>query len=347
MTMADNPSDSHYEELDRLAARSHAARESAATANARQKRARPLWPPIWPWAIAGLLLAFVLGLLGSPRFERELRGQLPAPLQSERATPADPRVAELVARVDRLEEMAGRQGAALQPPVDEAGLGARLQSVETRAIAAEANDQNLAARLDALAAEVARTNMAVVETDMRTRDLFLLAVARRMLDAGRPLTPIERTLENRFRKVDGAALDALAAWTSAPQTKRTLQDRLKAVEQLPEAADLRSWWDRLTSRLAGLVTVRDHAAQSAADPDVLLAQALAAMEAGDTNLAIAALGVGDGDGEAVWPPAVRQWVIDARTLVAAEDALARLETNALESGVGALQVPAPGGAALP
>ena len=107
--MADNPSDSHYDELDRLAARSLAARESAATADARQKRARP----IWPWIIAGLLLAFVLGLLGSPLFERELRGQLPPQLQSESAAPADPRVAELVARVAAWRAwLAGVRGAA-------------------------------------------------------------------------------------------------------------------------------------------------------------------------------------------------------------------------------------------
>jgi hypothetical protein len=341
MTMADNPSDSHYDELDRLAARSLAARESAATADARQKRARPFWP----WIIAGLLLAFVLGLLGSPLFERELRGQLPPQLQSESAAPADPRVGELVARVDRLEGMAGRGVAAPPLPVDGAGLGARLQSVETRAIAAETNDLNLAARLDALAAEVARTNTAVVETDLRTRDLFLLAVARRMLEAGRPLTPIERALENRFREADGAAVDALAAWTAAPQTQRTLKDRLKALQEMPEAADTRSWWDRLTARLAGLVTVRGQTAETVADMDALLARARAAMEAGDTNLAVAALDQGDGQGDL--PPAVRQWLADARILVAAEDALGRLETNALESGVGSLQAPAPLAAGQP
>jgi hypothetical protein len=339
--MADNPSDSHYDELDRLAARSVAARESAASADARQNRARPFWP----WIIAGLLLAFVLGLLGSPLFERELRGQLPPQLQSDSAATTDPRIAELLARVDRLEGMAGRGVVAPQAPVDATGLGTRLQSVETRAIAAETNDLNLAARLDALAAEVARTNNAVVETDMRTRDLFLLAVARRMLEAGRPLTPIERALESRFREADGAAVDALAAWTAAPQTQRTLKERLKALQDMPEAADTRSWWDRLTSRLAGLVTVRGTTSQTDADQDALLAQARAAMEAGDTNLAVAALGQGEGQGE--WPPAVRQWVMDARILVAAEDALGRLETNALESGVGALQAPAPVAAGSP
>jgi len=250
-------------------------------------------------------------------------------------------VAELAARVDRLEAMAGREGAAPQMPVDAAALGARLQSVETRAVAAEMNDQNLAARVDALAAEVVRANTAVVETDLRTRDLFLLAVARRMLEAGRPLTPIERALETRFRQSDGAALDTLAAWTAAPQTRRTLKDRLGALRELPQAADPRGWLDRLTSWMGGLVTVGGQAAQPAADTGALLAQAMEAMEAGDTNLAIA--GLQQGASRGAWPPAVRQWVMDARTLVAADDALARLETSALESGVGALQVQAPVG----
>jgi hypothetical protein len=57
------------------------------------------------------------------------------------------------------------------------------------------------------------------------------------------------------------------------------------------------------------------------------------MAAGDVALAVSALGEGD------WPPAVRQWVEDARILLAAEEALGRLETNALEAGVGALQAP--------
>jgi hypothetical protein len=82
-------------------------------------------------------------------------------------------------------------------------------------VASETNDANILARLDALAAEVARTSSAAAETDSRTRDLFLLSVARRMLDAVRPLTPIDGAIEGRFRAKDPAAVDALAAWSAA------------------------------------------------------------------------------------------------------------------------------------
>ena len=328
--MADNLTDSHYDELDRLAARSLAAREGGAAADARAGQPRA----VWPWVVSGLLFAFALGLVGSPLFERELRSTLPQALQSEAPARPDPRVDLLAERVARLEAERARPQAGLpvQAPADAEGLGLRLQAVESRAIAAETNDANLMARLDALAAEVARTSSAVVETDARTRDLFLLAVARRMVEAGRPLTPIESVIEGRFRTGDGAAVEALAAWSSAPQTRRTLQGRLETIGDLPAPAEAGSWWDRLKARLSGLVTVRGEGTGTA-DNQALMAQARAAMAAGDVALAVSALGEGD------WPPAVRQWVEDARILLAAEEALGRLEANALEAGVGALQAP--------
>lgn len=335
--MADNPTDSHYDELDRLAARSLAAREEAAAVGARASRPRALWP----WIISGLLFAFVVGMVGSPLFEREVRSTLPGALQVEAPTAADPRLDALAERVALLEAAQARAGGAVpvrpdgagDPPIDAAGLSLRLQAVESRAIASETNDANLMARLDALAAEVARTSSAVVETDARTRDLFLLSVARRMVEAGRPLTPIEGAIDERFRTQDGAAVEALSAWSAAPQTRRTLLGRLETIGTMPTEADQASWWDRLKARLSGLVTVRG-AAEGRADSGALMAQARTAMGSGDVALAVSALEAG------TWPPVVSQWVQDARTLLAAEEALGRLEANALEAGVGALQAPA-------
>ena len=326
--MADNTTDSHYEELDRLAARSLAAREGAAVANGQGKGSRQ----IWPWVISGLLFAFALGLVGSPLFEREVRSTLPATLRAAPAPATDPRVDGLVDRVERLEAREMRPAAVPQVPGDAAALGLRLQAIESRAVAAETNDANMLARLDALAAEVARTRNAAAQTDARTRDLFLLSVARRMVEAGRPLTPIEGAIADRFRTGDSAAVEALAAWSAAPQTRRTLAARLEMVEVAAPAAP-GSWWDRLKARLSGLVTVRGRE-PATADKGALLAQARAAMASGDLGLAVSALGEGD------WPPPVQQWVADARILMAAEEALGRLETNALETGIGALQAPA-------
>ncbi len=345
--MADNPTDSHYEELDRLAARSLAARDGSAEAEARTRSSRA----IWPWAVAGLLFAFLLGLLGSPLFERELRRQLPAALQPDQAVPVDPRVDGLAERLARLEvERGGPQAALAVPqgavpqgatapqgamaPQDLAGLGVRLQAVESRAIAAETSAVILVARLESLAAELSRTRAAFAQTDGRTRDLFLLSVARRMVEVGRPLTPIEGVIEARFRAADGAAVEALAFWSAAPQTRRTLERRLEPLAQAPAADAAASWWDRLKTRLSGLVTVRGETPK-APDSETLMAQARDAMAAGDLELAVSALETGG------WPPAVAQWVQDARILLAAEQALDRLEANALESGVGALQTPEP------
>jgi hypothetical protein len=331
--MADNPTDSHYEELDRLAARSLVARDGSAQAEARTGSARA----IWPWAVAGLLFAFLLGLMGSPLFEREVRSYLPAALQTDQAVPVDPRVDGLAERLARLEAERGGPQAAVAVPQDVAGLGVRLQAVESRAIAAETNDANLMARVESLAAELARTRNAVAQTDSRTRDLFLLSVARRMVEAGRPLTPIADEIDSRFRADDGAAVEALSAWSSAPQTRRTLQSRLETVAQTPAVEEAASWWDRFKMRLSGLVTVRGETPKTP-DSEALMAQARDAMAAGDLELAVSALGAGDR------PPAVAQWVEDARILLAAEQALDRLETDALESGLGALQAPEPAAA---
>lgn len=328
--MADLPTDSHYDELDRLAARSLAAREGSTPPGARSRRS------LLPWAIAGLLLVFLLGLVGSPLFERSVRSTLPPALQADQGGQTDPRIEGLMERVAKLEAERSRPvaGAAV-PAADVTGIGTRLQAIESRALAAETNDANLVARLDALAAEVARTNSAVVETDARTRDLFILSVARRMLEAGRPLTPIEPAIVDRFGTRDAAAVEALGAWSRAPQTRRTLQSRLEAVGELPSAADTGGWWERLKARISSLVTVRGERVETA-DGAALLAQARAAMAAGDLELAVSALSDGD------WPPAVRQWVADARILLAAEESLGRLETAALEAGIGAAKVePAP------
>jgi hypothetical protein len=151
-----------------------------------------------------------------------------------------------------------------------------------------------------------------------------------MLEAGRPLTPIEAAIEGRFRNRDGAAVEALAAWSAAPQTRRTLHSRLDALADLPPPAEAGGWWERLKARLSGLVMVRGAKVETA-DDRALMAQARAAMAAGDVELAVSALS------EGAWPPPVQQWVQDARILVAAEEALARLETDALEAGVGELQ----------
>jgi hypothetical protein len=328
--MADLPTDSHYDELDRLAARSLAAREGSAQPAARSRRT------LLPWAIAGLLFVFLLGLVGSPLFERSVRGALPPALQADQGAEPDPRIDGLTERVAKLEaERARSANGDAVPIADVTGLGTRLQAVESRAMAAETNDSNLLARVDALAAEVARTSSAVVETDARTRDLFLLSVARRMLEAGRPLTPIEPVIADRFAKSDAAAVEALGAWSRAPQTRSTLKSRLAAIGELPSAGEAGGWWERLKARLAGLVTVRGERVETA-DGAALMAEARTAMAAGDLELAASALSEGD------WPPAVRQWVADARILLAAEESLGRLETAALEAGIGAARSqPAP------
>ncbi|MGL6042614.1 MAG: hypothetical protein ACRC1J_01705, partial [Sandaracinobacteroides sp.] len=217
--MADEPMD----ELDRLAARSQAARQDAGRLS---RRGNPL-----PWAISGLLFAFLLGMLASPWFETQVRGTIPGALAAGQRVEADPRIEDILARLQVLEARAGKPDrpiAAIAAPQPD--FVRRLEILEALAESGREQDSAVQSRIDGLTAGLAQTGEAVAEGDARIRDLFLLAVARRMLEAGRPLTPLQASLDGRFRQNEVVSLDALRAWSLAPQTKRTLEGRLDSLE---------------------------------------------------------------------------------------------------------------------
>lgn len=279
----------------------------------------------WPWVVAGAAVVFSIGMIGSPWFEKQVRSQMPVALQQGPAT--DPRVDALEARVRALER--APQGSATAPLAGTAGAGVllegRVAALEAQAAALQGNDSSLVSRLGQVSEELARTSGAVAAGDRQVRDLFLLGVARRLVELGRPLGRVEALLAERFGTVDAPAVEALAGWSRVPQTRETLLARLETLnETLPEAAaDGASWWARLKARLSGLVTVQQ-TGSGPAQPDLgAVPAARRALETGD--LAIAAARIE----QAPAGPGRDQWLADARALLAAEAALDRLETQLL------------------
>ncbi|TPE63700.1 hypothetical protein FJQ54_02260 [Sandaracinobacter neustonicus] len=335
--MADSPLD----ELDRLAARSLASREAGLRASRdaelaprggeTPRRARP----IWPWITAAILLAFALGLIGSPWFERQARAHLPEELRSDVTPLPDPRVSSLLDRVTQLELLARNPALPVVPqaPQDSAAI----ETVGNRLTALESQLAGQAGRIDAFAAEQSRTLSQMEQEDGRLRDLYLMAVTRRMVEAGRPLTPLEPALVARYQASDQASLGALLAWSRTPQTRQTLAARLQALQlaaDKPTAAPA-GWWDRLKATLGGLVTVREERGAEPMDASARLAAAKEAMAEGDLQLAVTTL-------QALpQTPALREWVADARQLLAAEAALGDLESKALDTAIAHLPAAVP------
>jgi type II secretory pathway component PulJ len=283
--------------------------------------------------IAAVLLAFMLGMIGSPWFESSVRSQLPAALQAERESHLDPRVAELEARIARLE---ARQLPATAGQPGEVAMAGRLAALEAAAAALQSADGSMLDQLRQVAAEIERTKGSVSEGDRQLRGLFLVSVARRLVETGRPLGPVESALQASLGTTDPDSVAALSRWSNVPQTRATLLARLGDVEA--ETRDVPvgpgGWWARLKTRLSGLVRVSNGIEQPAIDPDAAAA-ARAALVEGDLPLAVARLE------RAAPSPARTQWLADARALMAAEAALDRIEAGLLEAAALAAAQPAP------
>lgn len=312
------------DEIDRLVARSISAQTETERRPVQSRRR------IWPWVTAALLFAFILGLLGSPWLEHQVRSRLPGALPDQ--------IAAESARIDALEQrLAGLESAPSVPAPSQlpAPIDARLGALESHATAYESTEGELLARVDALAAQVEQTSGAVAKGDAQLRDLFLLAVTRRMFEAGRPLGPSGTLLSNRYKAEDAAAVEALQAWSAAPQSRESLAARLRLLSATAdETANAGNLWDRIKAGLSRLATVRDDSA--APDSAGALAAAQRAIADDDIGLAVAALG------RAPMNAAARQWVADANLLAQGETALLRLENRALQTASEglALQMPA-------
>lgn len=311
------------DDLDAAIARTTHGRSAATPApDVEPHRRNPL-----PWVLAGIATAFAIGMIGSPWFEAQVRSQFPASLQQAPGA-ADPRVDALAARVSALEAQAGRPALAAPAPGG-ADLAGRVAALEAAAATLQGNDRSLVTQLGQVSQEIDRASDTAMASDRQVRDLFLLAVARRLVELGRPLGRVESLLNERFGAADTPAIEALAAWSRVPQTRASLLGRLDTLDvaMLESDAPDATWWERLKARLSGLVTVHREGVEPVGPDLGAVPAARKALEGGDLEVAVARLD------RAPEGPARDQWLADARALLAAEAALDRLEGQLLAEAV--------------
>ena len=314
-----------------------AADESGRFGYSRSHPARPPEQPrrnIRPWLVSGVLLCFLIGLLASPWLEGRVRSYLPEAVRPPISTAQTAEVQALEGRLAQLE--AKSQALAAHPNAD-VPAAERIAALEAASTARLKAETGLSAQMQGLASDLDRVSEQAMAGDERMRDLFLLSVMRRMVDAGRPLTPIEELVATRFRTRDGAAVDALAEWSRQPQTRRTLAARLPELGRVAAQADAQAagnWWDRVKASLSSLVTVRQAPGEQTPGSMEVVESATAALKAGDLDLAISQMASGPQNA------ATRQWIRDASLLLAADVAMDRLDTLALTAAIPAVQ-PAP------
>lgn len=286
-----------------------------------------------PWLVALFAAVAAAALLLVPGLVEGVQQRAGVPVPA--APPAaDPEVAALRARVAELEAVL-RQPAPVAPAPAPAAAQPVAVGVSPAEIGRIADAQAaLERRLDALVADLdaaGATGGAAAQAIAQARDFALLAAVRRSLDAGRPLGRIEPLLVRAFETRDAPAVAALVAWSRAPVSVALLAERLRDVGRAPAGAPADpGFWSGLWQRLSGLVEVRQ---ESGLDPD-LRARAARALARGDVATALAAI-------ESVRPvPGRDPWVADARRLLAARDALERLDLMLLELPAAIPQAPA-------
>jgi hypothetical protein len=184
-------------------------------------------------------------------------------------------------------------------------------------------------RIAALEARVARAEAAVTAgatasaaPSNRISGLILAFAARRALDRGQALGPVEGELKAQFGTSKPHLVAAVMAAASEPTTLTQIQTEFAAL--VPSlSSDGGGWWDHLTAGLASLVAVRS-ASTKPNDPAQLLDHAQKALAAGQ---------VGEALSDVVNLPnrsAASAWISKARRYAEAQRALDALEASAFE-----------------
>jgi hypothetical protein len=200
-----------------------------------------------------------------------------------------------------------------QPLATPALTGADATTVAARV----AQIEDRLARLS-LTAESASGNAAKAEAIL---DAF---AARRALDRGLPLGPMEAQLRLRFGESQPNAVESILSASARPVTQEDLLRRLDAMRPIAMADSNAGWLTRMGNSLSGLIVIRSADAPSAA-PVRRFERAQRAVEGGRVDEAI---------GEVMALPGaenelVRQWLDDARRYNDARRALDLIETAAI------------------
>lgn len=279
--------------------------------------------PILAWLIAAIAVAFAIGLLANPWFERNVRSRLPGMRSTAGDVAAQQTIVALQARIDSLE---ARAGAHPQPALNDPVASAKIEGVEEAQQSVEARVASLQAELAELRGRTDSSVAAATEGAERAQTALLVSALRRAVEQGNRLDAYEPALRARFGASHPNEVSALLSLGRRPVEGGLLASQLTralpTVERV-EARD-RSWWQSFKSGLAGVVAVR-RADTTAADPQSQLRFAAQRAQAGDVDDALRAV--------AQLPPSQRQalsgWTAEARRYAAGLNALATLETAAL------------------
>ena len=311
--------------------------------------AQPADRPVIPWVLTAGLLAFSLGLIANPWFERSVRSQLPgfaqdgaaaslAALEAQRGEHA-----RLAARVAALE---ARPNVALSTVAAETTMDSeRMMRAETRiddlVTAQSTSDRRLdevasevaalGVRVDATAAEARSTLQTATQGAAAAQDVLLLTSVRRTLESGGRLGPLEPILQREFGARYPQPVAAVSQLSAAPVTPAKLRRDLAALRPVligasSHAGNAGSWWEQVQAGVAGIVQVRPSGAQPGApDPAMRVDAALRLLALGDVGGAAAQI--------AALPPAPRHaasaWLASAHRWQAGMRGLGTLEAAAL------------------
>ena len=194
----------------------------------------------------------------------------------------------------------------------ESGLAAQADQLEGRLAALEVRLDALGSRAEAAAGEASRAEA-----------LLVAFAARRALDRGTQLGPLEDQLRLRF---GDSQPNAVATVIGTGRTPVTLDQLIAGLDSLApsliQAPATASAWEKLRREVSGLFVIRRDTAPSPL-PKAMLHRARVLLEAGQTEDAIAEVQRLPGASEA------SGWVVAARRYDGARRALDVLETAAL------------------
>ena len=285
------------------------------------------------WALTAALLAFALGLIANPWFERSVRSHLPGFAPTLSPTVAD--LAAIDARVAAIEARpAAKAGpaAALDPVQGErlARVEGALTTLAATTPNAEARTDKIAndlaaltARIDATAAGTAAALDSATATAARAQAMLVADVVRRQLSAGQPLGPLEPALRRNFAGRAGPQVEAIAALGATPVTVPGLRASLAALRPgitgvITQTSGARGWWENFRDGVTGVV-VRAAPTASATDPAARIDRADRDLAAGDVVGAVAevnALPVATRARATAWLAAANRYVAGWRALAA-------------------------------
>ena len=303
--------------------------------------APPPSPPraVFAWLLTAVLLAFALGLIANPWFERSVRSRLPGFAPTVTPTIADidaleTRVAALEARPavrvsapGVADPAAGERVARVEGSLET--LGATLPATEARVDKLASDLAALTARIDATAGGTAAALDSATATAARAQAMLVAGAVRRQLAAGQRLGLLEPALRRNFAGRAAPQVEAVAALGATPVTVASLRAGLAQLRpaltgSAAATGATRSWWDAVRDGVTGLAGRQ--APATATDPAARLDRADRDLAGGDVAAAAAEVGA--------LPPALRTrataWLTAADRYQSGWRALATLETMLLD-----------------